>query len=250
MKNTWRKTGFDEGLGQLERRQRGYRGRFEDHRIAAGDGRSELVGDQVEGVVEGGDREHDSDRHPLEVAAALLAAWKAVEGDGLAEQALGLLAGNGQGVDAAPRLAPRLANGLRTLTGDGDGEILEVVGHDRRGLEEDLRALVGAHCAGHAAGGVGRRERGFDVVGGGGGDGVDQGVVEGIADLDRLVAIHPLAGQQHFHHRLSFTIAMRSLSSEKPVSRRPAPGPTMVTSPSVSVVIVMALVAPPTPASG
>ena len=199
LENTRRKTGLDKGLGQFQRRQWGHGRRLENHRVSAGNGRSEFVGNQVERIVEGGDRDHHSDRHPFEVTSPLFTTRKAVEGDGLAKQALGLLAGNGQGVDAAFRLAPGFPNRLRALTGDGDGEILEVVGHDRCGLEEDLRALVGAHRSGSAAGGVGRRERCLDVIGGGGRDGVDQGVVKRIPDVDCLFSIHPLAGQQHFH---------------------------------------------------
>ena len=195
LQDTRRKTGFDKGLGQFQRRQRRHRRGFENHRVAAGDGRSELVRDQVEGVVEWGDREDDSDRHPLEVATAFLTAREAVEGDRFAEQALGLFAGDGQGVDAASGLTSRLANCFRSLAGDGDGEVLEIVRHDCRGFEEDLRALVGGHRAGHAASGIGRGERGFDIGFGGGGDGVDQGVVEGVANVDRLVSIHPLACQ-------------------------------------------------------
>jgi hypothetical protein len=113
-----RQPGLDQGLGQLERRQRSHGCGLQDHGVAAGDRRPELVGDQVEGVVEGRDREHDADRLPRVVAAPLLAAGEGVEWDDLAAEPLGFLGGDGQGVDAAPRLLARLADRLGALAGD------------------------------------------------------------------------------------------------------------------------------------
>ena len=208
------------------------------------------MGDEVERVVERSDGDDHAYRHPFEVAAALLAAGEGVEGNGLAEQALGLLAGDRQGVDGAFGLAPGLLDRLGSLAGDRLGEVLEVVGDDFGGREQDLRPVEGRHRPRGGARRIGGGEGGLDVVRVGSRDGVDEGVVEGIADVDGLFAVHPLIGQQHLHLQLLELMAMRSMRRAKPVSRRPAPGPTIVTSPRVSVVMVMALVAPPTPASG
>ncbi len=116
-------------------------------RVAGRDRRAELVRHQVQWVVERRDREHDPDRHPLVVPHALLAAGERVERDRLARDALGLLGGDRQRVDAAPRLLARLADRLGALPGDRGGELLEAALHDRGGLEQHLRPLVDGHPA-------------------------------------------------------------------------------------------------------
>jgi hypothetical protein len=65
--------------------------------------------------------------------------------------------------------------------------------------EQDLRPLIRRHSARRGARGVRRREGGLDVGGVGRRDGADERIVEGISDVDGLVAIHPLICQQHLH---------------------------------------------------
>ena len=74
--------------------------------------------------------------------------------------------------------------------------------NDGGGLEQDLATLVGGHLPGGLARREGRGEGGLDIVVGRRRNGVDERVVEGIADVDGLGAIDPLAGEEHLHRDL------------------------------------------------
>jgi hypothetical protein len=117
----------DESFGELEAGERRDGGRFEDDRVAAGNGRSELVGDEIEGIVERGDGQHDADGHALEVARRCSPPGKESKGMVSPLRRLASSAGDGQGVDRAARLSPRLVDGLGAFAGDDLGEVLEVL---------------------------------------------------------------------------------------------------------------------------
>ena len=141
--------GLDEGVDQAQRGQRRQRGRFEDDRVAAGDGRAELVGDQVERVVERGDGGDDAQRFAGEPALPVLRALIGVEGDDLAGVAPCLGRGQGQGVDRAGDFLAGLGDGLAGLADDQLGE----------GLGAPLDQAGGAFQD-RSPGGAGQRGRG------------------------------------------------------------------------------------------
>ena len=97
--------GLEQDPGQLERRDRGLPGRLQHDRVAGGDRRAELVGDEVEREVEGADRADDPVGHPHHHAELAGARCRGLHRDGAAGQLAGLDRGEGERLDAAR--APR-----------------------------------------------------------------------------------------------------------------------------------------------
>ena len=74
-----RKARLHEGFGELESRERCNGGRLQNHRVPTRDRRPQLVGYEIQRIVERCDREHDSDRDTLVIAAPGLAPGEGVE---------------------------------------------------------------------------------------------------------------------------------------------------------------------------
>ena len=194
-----RQPGLQQDLRELERRQRGVGRRLDDHGIAAGDGRADLVADEVQREVERRDGDDDPARHPQRDAELPLAGRHRVERHRLAVQPAGRLGRLVQGVDRAGGLQPALGQDLALLERDRAAELLHPGREEIGGLAEDGRPLVGRE-PGHRAGApLGGLQRALDVAAIGARHGVDHRVVVGVADLDRLGLVDPLTGHVHLH---------------------------------------------------
>ena len=140
---------LDQDLGQLQRRDRRLPGGLEDDRVAGGDRRPELVGDEVEREVEGADRADDAvgdAQHHAELAGAR-------RGGLHRHRAAGQLArldrGEGQRVDAALGLDRRRLQRLAGLGGDRQRQVLD----SRSPTSSAARSSIAARsCWGKSAG--------------------------------------------------------------------------------------------------
>ena len=179
---------LDQDLGQLQRRDRRLSGRLENDRVAGGDRRPELVGDQVEREVEGADRADDAvgdAQHHAELAGAR-------RGGLHRHRAAGQLARldrrEGQRVGAAGGLDPGRLQRLAGLGGDRQRQVVEPLADQLGGAVEHRGPLV--------LGEVGRLE---GLLGGFGGavderrvalrDPADDGAVVGAAHLAPLAGL-------------------------------------------------------------
>ncbi len=146
-----RQAGLDQDLGQLQRRDRRLAGGLEDDRVAGGDRRPELVGDEVEREVEGADRADDAvgdAQHHAELAGARR---RGLHRHRAAGQLAGLGRGEGQGADAAFRLDRRGLDRLAGLGGDRLRQVIDPLGDQVGGAVQHRGALV--------LGEIGGRER-------------------------------------------------------------------------------------------
>ena len=118
---------LEQDLGQLDRGDRRLPGGLEDDRVAGRDRRPELVGDEVEGEVEGADRaDHpvgDPQHHP-ELAGARR---RGLHRHRAAGQLARLDRGEGEGLGAAAGLDRRRLQRLAGLGGDRQRQVLESV---------------------------------------------------------------------------------------------------------------------------
>ena len=190
-----RQARLEQHLGQLQRRDRRLAGRLQHDRVAGGDRRPQLVGDQVEREVEGADRaDHavgDAQHHP-ELAHA---GGRGLHRHRAAGQLARLDGGEGEGVDAARRLRPGGLQRLARLGGDRQGEVVEPLADQLRGPVEHRGARVLGEV--RALEGRLRRPRGaIDQRRVALGDPPHDRPVVGAADLVPLAGRHPLAGRE------------------------------------------------------
>ena len=163
----------DQQLGEGDRRQRRLAGGLEHHRAAGGDGRGQLVGDQVEREVERRDRADDADRHAQGEADLALAGGGGVERHHLTVERARLGGGEPERADRPLRLGAGGPDRLGGLGGDDAGEALLLLGERHRGAVEHLGPLP----AGSGDSRQGRRGDGdgtVDVGGGARGDGAHE----------------------------------------------------------------------------
>jgi hypothetical protein len=128
-----RQAGSPERLGEAKRAERGLAMRLDDDRVAAGERGPDLVGDEVQRVVEGRDRDDDAKRLADPVDDLVLAAGPLIEGERLAVEPPRLLGGQAQGLDGAAHLGARLPDRLDPLARDWSRRRKH--GRPRRGLQ-------------------------------------------------------------------------------------------------------------------
>ena len=133
---------LDQDRGQLQRRDRRLAGRLQHHRVAGGDRRAELVGDQVEWEVEGADRADHAvgdAQHHAELAGA---GGRGLHRHRFPGQLARLDGGEGEGVDAALRLEARGLQRLAGLGGDRQRQLVDALGDQLGGAVEHRGARV------------------------------------------------------------------------------------------------------------
>ena len=184
---------LEQDLGQLERRDRRLPGGLEDDRVAGGDRRPELVGDEVEREVEGADRADHAVGDPQHHAELAGAGRGGLHRHRAAGQLARLDRGEGEGLDAAAGLDGRRLQRLAGLGGDRQRQVLGPLGGELGGAVEHRGPLVLGEVAGlegllrRADGAVDERRVAL-------GDPADDGPVVGAQDLVPLAGRHPLAG--------------------------------------------------------
>ena len=137
-----RQSRLDQDRGQLQRRDRRLPGRLQHHRVAGGDRRAELVGDEVEREVEGTDRADHAvgdAQHHAELAGA---GRRGLHRHGAPGQLARLDRGEGEGVDAALGLDPRGLQRLAGLGGDRQRQVVASLGDQLGGAVQHRGALV------------------------------------------------------------------------------------------------------------
>ena len=97
----WRRAGFVEDLGVEAGGEGGFGGRFDDDRVAGGEGGSDFVGDEIEGEIERGDRGDHPDGEALGEAEVTVTGGVGVEGEEFAVGASGFFRGDGESDDGA-----------------------------------------------------------------------------------------------------------------------------------------------------
>ncbi len=142
----FRQAGGDQVRHQFEGRQRCQLGRFEDHRVAASDGRAEFVGDQVQRVVVGGDGDDQAQGFTGEPALARFGAFVGIERYDFTGVALGFFGGELEGVDAAFDFFFRLFEGLAGFVDDQPGEGFGVAFDVQCRVFEDAGAAMTWEC--------------------------------------------------------------------------------------------------------
>jgi hypothetical protein len=132
--------GLAQHLDEAQTGQRRGLGRLDDHRAAGGDGRPDLMRDQIERVVEGGDGDHHADRLRRGESEAVGAGSAEVHRDDLTLLRAQLLHRDAHRVDGARHLHPgveqRLAAFARRFQRQGFG----AGAHQAGGSLEDFDA--------------------------------------------------------------------------------------------------------------
>ncbi len=147
-----RHPGPQEDGHQGQRRVRGgFRG-FHHDRVAGQQRRAELVGDEVERVVERGDRRDDAEGFADEPAALARAPVAVGELEHLAAQDSGRRRRQAQGFGAAPHFLFGLDDGLAAFGVDDPGQPGGLVPHEPGGLVQGLPPLPQRPRFGNRAG--------------------------------------------------------------------------------------------------
>ena len=205
--------------GQLQRRDRRLAGGLEHDRVAGGDRRAELVGDQVEREVEGADRADDAVGHAHHHAELAGARRRGLHRHGAAGQLARLDRGEDQRVDAAPGLGLGGLQRLAGLGGDRQRELVEPLGDQLGGAVEHGGALVLGEV-GRLEGGPGGDRAAVDQRRVAERDPADGGAVVGALDLAPLARLRPLAGGEELVvdrlHRLRRHPAKRRAGRDSP----------------------------------
>ena len=112
---------------QLERGQRGGRGRLDDDGVARGQGRPHLVGHQVEGKIKGRNAQNRTQGKAPGYTPPAPAGGGQIEWYDLAPDSGGLLGRQTQGEHAPGHLAPGVGDGFAAFRHDGLGQFLLAV---------------------------------------------------------------------------------------------------------------------------
>ena len=186
--------GLEQDRGQLQRRDRRLPGGLEHDRVAGGDRRAELVGDQVEREVEGADRADDAVGHAQHHAELAGAGRRGLHRHRAAGQLARLDRGEGQGVDAALGLDRGGLQRLAGLGGDRQRQVLDPLADQlRRRGRAPRRARAGGSRPTRrppARRSAARSTSAASPCG----DPADDGAVVGALDLAPLAGLDPLAG--------------------------------------------------------
>ena len=189
LEHAWRNACFFGQAGQGEGGQWGFRGGFDDHRAARGQGCTGFAGDHGAGEIPG--RHCGGHAHRLQ-AGAQLTAWQ-VAGQGLAVAAFGFGREPVEEVGAIANLATGLGQGLALFGRHQEGQVLAVLAGEGRPTAQQCATLGRQQrtpgregCAGGIHGAVDPahvavRDFGDHFVGGRVGDG------------RAAFAVHPLA---------------------------------------------------------
>ena len=188
LKDVLRQPGLLQKARQEQRRERRRRGGLEHDHIAAGQGRRDLVRDQVEREVE----RRDGGNHPARLAdgpaEAILPALLGVHLYDLAGRPLGLFGRPAEGGARAVRLDPGRLQRLGGLSGDEPRDLLLMLLDETGRAIEDLVALPGRHPLVVLEGGHRSVQRLVELLGRRGGDAGHLVAVPGAAYNQRLAA--------------------------------------------------------------
>ena len=180
--------GLAHGAAKPERAEGRLRGWLDEDGIARGDGRGELVRDEIHGEVEGRDAEDRTDGEAARESHAAFGAGRPVGGRDVAADALGFFGGDAEGLDGACDFGACVGEGLAGFADDEAGYVFGLVGELAGDGVEDRGALPGAEPAGCGEGLLGEDEGVLGIGGVGLGNFGHDGAVVGVADGDGLRA--------------------------------------------------------------
>ena len=138
--------GLNQIRDQFDGRQRRQLRRFENHRVAAGNGRTELVRHQIQWIVVRGDRDDQAQRLAGEPALARLGALIGIERHHFPGIAPGLFGRKFEGVDAAFELFFRLFEGLAGFVDNQPGKCRGIAFDVQGGLFENACPTMTRQC--------------------------------------------------------------------------------------------------------
>ena len=138
-----RHTGLQQDLHQLEGGKGCVTGRFHDHGVSGGQGRSHLVADQMKGKVKGCDGSDYATGHPQGEAHFPGSSWSCVQGKNFAGESFGLFTGEVNDFGCAGRLETGLGQDLSFFAADGPGKVLGAFQHEIRRLAQHLGSIIG-----------------------------------------------------------------------------------------------------------
>ena len=137
----FRQSGLMQDLHEVQARQRGLVRRLHDHRATGRDRRRHLVRDQVERMVEGTDRDHDTNRLLPREGNPVLGALGDAHGDHLPRTAAQFVDADVHGIDGPVDLDQGIGQRLAAFARGLDGHALAPVAQDRHGTGQDLHPL-------------------------------------------------------------------------------------------------------------
>ena len=127
---------------QLQAGQRRRRSRLDDHGTPDGDGRRDLMDDQVERMVEGRDRGDDADRLPGGESPAAIARRREPHRDLAAGEVAELVGRIAQAVDRTDRLDPGVRQRLPAFLRDEPRKCVQPLSQQHGGADQNRATLV------------------------------------------------------------------------------------------------------------
>ena len=148
---------------------------------------------QIEGEIEGRDGRHHPHRSAKIKAEVPLAGGNRIQGNRLAVDPFGLLAGESEGGDRSVRFDPGPLQRLPRLSGDGGRELLAAVADGLGGSSQDLRPLMGREPGHDRRRALGGRKGSIHFLAAGRGDGSDHLAGVLVRDLQQGPTLDPLS---------------------------------------------------------
>ena len=198
----WRQTAVFEDAGQAQQRQRTIAGRLADDRVAGTERRRDLVGVQLDRVVEGGDGSYHADGLADGDGHVPFRARHGVHGNLAAEEPLGLLAEAADDAGRRIHLLARLADGLAVLLGEHTRDVVALRHQSIRAGDEDAGPLMSGHPRHGPPTVLGRGHGASHVLPAGRGDRVDEGAGARVPNGDGgpVRGVAPFACDEHARH--------------------------------------------------
>ena len=135
-----RQTGFTQKFNKAECRQGRVFGRFDDHRAATGNGRTHLVYDQVQGVIESAESHHDTNGFSACKRQAVGGSGIQLHGDFRAMAGTYAFDAVLYAIDSAQDLHSRVHQRLAAFTGCERDQLIKMLLHQAGGLFQDTDA--------------------------------------------------------------------------------------------------------------